>query len=303
VRVIASDGFNTIYADSNPFSLAPRPPVAVIRTPRPGQQIMEGDWLEMAGGSLTSAGPDLGDFIWLLDGQTVAGQAIDYQANGGIGDHTLTLQVTYAGLTTETSLTYTVLPNYNHDGIPNSWKQANSLNPLDRSLAMADTDGDGLTNLQEYELGSNPIVADTDGDGVSDSQELAAGTSPTDPAQTPPSAATLLVGAAELGFSLRIGDPAPAPYTVTVSNAGPGPLSWTAQAGQSWLTVTPSGNTPGALVVSADPAGLAPGVYTTQVTVVASGAVGSPMTLPVRLEVYTRAGVLVQRLYLPLQRR
>ncbi|MGH8166536.1 MAG: hypothetical protein ACREQ1_04815, partial [Woeseiaceae bacterium] len=44
-----------------------------------------------------------------------------------------------------------------------------------------DTDGDGLSNEREAELGTDPEVADTDGDGVNDGAEVAAGTDPLDP--------------------------------------------------------------------------------------------------------------------------
>ncbi|HAD22327.1 MAG TPA: hypothetical protein DCF87_09490, partial [Opitutae bacterium] len=46
-----------------------------------------------------------------------------------------------------------------------------------------DLDEDGLTDIREAELGTDPNVADTDGDGDSDSAEISAGTSPTDPAE------------------------------------------------------------------------------------------------------------------------
>ncbi|HUJ72922.1 MAG TPA: family 16 glycosylhydrolase [Verrucomicrobiae bacterium] len=43
-----------------------------------------------------------------------------------------------------------------NDGIPNGWKQQYGLNPFDPSVAAADPDGDGLSNLQEYLLGTDP---------------------------------------------------------------------------------------------------------------------------------------------------
>ncbi len=41
-----------------------------------------------------------------------------------------------------------------------------------------DTDGDGLTDIEEIALGTNPLVADTDGDGYSDGLEVAGGANP-----------------------------------------------------------------------------------------------------------------------------
>jgi hypothetical protein len=41
-----------------------------------------------------------------------------------------------------------------------------------------DTDGDGLTNAEEFVLGTDPNNPDTDGDGLTDIDEIAAGTNP-----------------------------------------------------------------------------------------------------------------------------
>ena len=45
----------------------------------------------------------------------------------------------------------------------------------------SDTDGDGLSDLQEYQLGTNPINPDTDGDGLPDGWEVKYGLNPLDP--------------------------------------------------------------------------------------------------------------------------
>jgi IPT/TIG domain len=42
------------------------------------------------------------------------------------------------------------------DGIPNGWKQQYGLNPFDPSVAAADLDGDGLSNLQEFLISTDP---------------------------------------------------------------------------------------------------------------------------------------------------
>ncbi len=58
------------------------------------------------------------------------------------------------------------------DGIPDDWKVAHGLDPNDPYLAMEDPDSDGLTNLEEYQNGTDPHNPDTDGDGLSDGDEV-----------------------------------------------------------------------------------------------------------------------------------
>lgn len=68
------------------------------------------------------------------------------------------------------------------DGMPDEWEIKYGLNPLDPSDANQDPDGDGLTNLEEYQHGTDPTVADTDGGGVNDGDEVLRGTDPLNPA-------------------------------------------------------------------------------------------------------------------------
>jgi hypothetical protein len=57
-------------------------------------------------------------------------------------------------------------------GIPVSYLLAHGLNPNDPLVAQEDPDRDGLTNLQEFQLGTDPNNPDTDGDGLSDGDEV-----------------------------------------------------------------------------------------------------------------------------------
>jgi hypothetical protein len=58
------------------------------------------------------------------------------------------------------------------DGIPDSWEEDHDLDPEVPSDGNGDADGDGLSNHQEYLLGTNPNEADSDGDGLLDGFEI-----------------------------------------------------------------------------------------------------------------------------------
>lgn len=67
------------------------------------------------------------------------------------------------------------------DGLPDAWEAANGLDPADPSNALADRDGDGLNDTEEFLAGTRAGLADSDGDGFSDAEEKAAGFDPLNP--------------------------------------------------------------------------------------------------------------------------
>jgi hypothetical protein len=58
------------------------------------------------------------------------------------------------------------------DGIPDDAEITLGLNPNDPTDALLDLDHDALTNLEEYQRGTDIRNADTDGDGISDGDEV-----------------------------------------------------------------------------------------------------------------------------------
>lgn len=61
------------------------------------------------------------------------------------------------------------------DGIPDAWERLYFANDLSKLTREGDGDGDGLSDLLEFQRDSNPTLADTDGEGLSDLVETASG--------------------------------------------------------------------------------------------------------------------------------
>ncbi|MDB6036537.1 MAG: hypothetical protein JWM99_378, partial [Verrucomicrobiales bacterium] len=75
--------------------------------------------------------------------------------------------------------TNNVASDVDGDGMPDGYELANGLDPFLNDAAL-DLDGDTLSNIQEFNLGTAPNRRDTDGDGLNDNVEIALGTSPLD---------------------------------------------------------------------------------------------------------------------------
>ena len=98
----------------------------------------------------------------------------------------------------------------------------------------------------------------------------------------------LVVAPQNMDFVAVAGGSAPPSQTLSVSEVQDGSLGWTTTVtqGASWLSASPvSGMAPSTVTVSANPAGLAAGVYAGAITVTASGALDSPATVNVTLTV------------------
>ncbi len=74
------------------------------------------------------------------------------------------------------SLVSIAVADTDDDGMADGWEREHGLNPKDARDAWGDADGDGLTPREEFALNGNPSLGDTDGDGANDFAESIAGT-------------------------------------------------------------------------------------------------------------------------------
>ncbi|PWT97600.1 MAG: hypothetical protein C5B51_31030 [Terriglobia bacterium] len=117
-----------------------------------------------------------------------------------------------------------------------------------------------------------------------------AGNSPlTIPVTLQVTSGTISASPTPLVFTIAAGSTTSVTQNVTVSGS-PGALNFGVASSivgsGSWLSVTPtSGTTPATLQVSINPTGLAANTYTGSVTITSAGATGSPLTIPVTVNI------------------
>lgn len=109
--------------------------------------------------------------------------------------------------------------------------------------------------------------------------------------QPPP---TIAVNRASLSFSAQAGGGNPSPQAIGIRNAGGGTLSYSVTWDAAWLSVAPaSGSSTGqenAHVVSVNSGGLSQGSYSGTITITSSGAVNSPQTVGIALQITPAGG-------------
>lgn len=132
-----------------------------------------------------------------LNGQTIGTQVFTsdgtlvIEANAGAGGSFTpvsgenTLEIARTGGTTNGWLIFdalsfeinpTALVDADADGLPQWWEQDQGLSDTNGSDALQDTDGDGLTNAQEFSKKTYARNPDSDGDGLRDGVETNTGT-------------------------------------------------------------------------------------------------------------------------------
>lgn len=180
------------------------------------------------------------------------------------------------------------------DGLPDVWEFRYQFNPRDDDDNMEDPDGDTLTNLVEFANRTHPRLADSDGDGFSDIEEQAHGSDPLLGGSVPPvvlqltgksahqhypgeitpplavraTQAGIVRMGAEVTFTLMTGGGTLSPASQNGASAATSLTVTTGADGVAAITYTAAGQPEKAIVLATVPGGAAATAFTVKVIAV-----------------------------------
>ncbi len=170
VKVVASDGINTVEEVSAPFIVPKKAPSAIIGDPETGAVYHERDTVSFNGfgydaedGTVDSA-----TYVWTSsrDGELARGCEGFSTSMLSVGEHTITLHVHDSDSNpAESTITIQVEPGFTDsdtDTLPDWWEEENFESLI--LTAEDDPDGDLYSNGEEYAQGTDPNVSDAEGE-------------------------------------------------------------------------------------------------------------------------------------------
>jgi len=172
----------------------------------------------------------------------------------------------FVGPKVETFAMFIDYADADFDGMPDQWVELYNIT----DGPGGDADGDGLTNLEEYGLKSNPRYADSDSDGYYDGEEVDWGSNVCGPEHPPYHAEPklTLAGNGDIEFTIASNQVSAVPQIIQIHNLGGGTLDWTAVSSDPWIIVgSDSGSGMSPLPIGVDTSELGVGHYIGTITI------------------------------------
>lgn len=282
-----TNGRNSDEAESNPLEIAARPPGIMIVRPGPDDladlrtSVIQGQpYLFTASAWDNLDGPLDGEAIkWFSDAEGFLGYGASVELVLDVPGGTVVTAIAEAssGLVAQAATQLFVFADSDGDGLPDVYEdQYPCLDPFVADSHL-DPDGDELSSLLEFQLGTNPCNPDTSNNGVSDFEILLLGGDPTD-GQTPVPEPSLFAGPGLHAVAAKADETEPILRKVVISMVGAQPIGWSALASEPWIELhQEQGFGDGLLFFSIHPEDLAPGMNHGVVFIIPDD--GSPVRL------------------------